>query len=145
MGRLNLIYSRLTKGISLLIQRLRLCFPMQRVQVWSSVRELRSRTPQGQKKKNPPNKQNIKQKQYCNKFNKDFKNGLHNKWSKKKSLKTLLLKKKQTLNCLRTHQYCQLWHTTGYGEWRADDRTGFFFFSTVIFIMYGFSQAMCGM
>lgn len=65
----------------------------------------------------------------------------------KKIFKNLLLKKKKNnnLNCLRTHQYCQLWHTTGYGEWRADDRTGFFFFSTVIFIMYGFSQAMCGM
>ena len=30
-----------------------------------------------------PKNQNIKQKQYCNKFNKDFKNGPH----KKKSLK----------------------------------------------------------
>ena len=26
-----------------------------------------------------PKNQNIKQKQYCNKFNKDFKNGLHQK------------------------------------------------------------------
>ena len=32
-----------------------------------------------------PRIQNIKQKQYCNKFNKDFKNGPHQK--KKKSLK----------------------------------------------------------
>ena len=27
----------------------------------------------------PPKNQNIKQKQYCNKFNKDFKNGPHQK------------------------------------------------------------------
>ena len=32
-----------------------------------------------------PKNQNIKQKQYCNKFNKDFKNGPHQK--KKKTLK----------------------------------------------------------
>ena len=31
-----------------------------------------------------PKKQNIKQKQYCNNFNKDFKNGPHQKKSKKK-------------------------------------------------------------
>ena len=31
-----------------------------------------------------PKNQNIKQKQFCNKFNKDFKNGLH---QKKKNLK----------------------------------------------------------
>ena len=34
--------------------------------------ELKSHMPSGQKKK-----KNIKQKQYCNKFNKDFKNGPH--------------------------------------------------------------------
>ena len=32
----------------------------------------------------PPKNQNIKQKQYCNKFNKDFKNGPHQKIFKKK-------------------------------------------------------------
>ena len=31
-----------------------------------------------------PKSQNIKQKQYCNKFNKDFKNGPHQKILKKK-------------------------------------------------------------
>ena len=36
------------------------------------VRELRSHMLHGQK--------NIKQKRYCNKFNKDFKNGLHKKY-----------------------------------------------------------------
>ena len=30
-----------------------------------------------------PKNQNIKQKQYCNKFNKDFKNGSHKKYFKK--------------------------------------------------------------
>ena len=34
-----------------------------------------------------PKNQNIKQKQYCNKFNKDFKNGPHQK--KKKTLKKI--------------------------------------------------------
>ena len=36
--------------------------------------------------------QNIKQKQYCNKFNKDFKNGPHQKHLFKKNLKTFSLK-----------------------------------------------------
>ena len=36
-----------------------------------------------------PKSQNIKQKQYCNKFNKDFKNGPHQKILKKKNLKIL--------------------------------------------------------
>ena len=31
-----------------------------------------------------PKEQNIKQKQYCNKFNKDFKNGSHKEIKKKK-------------------------------------------------------------
>ena len=46
-----------------------------RVWVRSLVGELRSHMPHGQKN------QNIKQKQYCNKFNKDFKNCLHKKKS----------------------------------------------------------------
>ena len=50
---------------------LRLGLSMQRMQVPSLVRELRSHTPHGQKN------QNIKQKQYCNKLSKDFKNGPH--------------------------------------------------------------------
>ena len=51
---------------------------MQGVWVQSLVGELRSHRPRGQKK------QNIKQKQYCNKFNEDFKNGPHQKNLKKK-------------------------------------------------------------
>ena len=51
----------------LTVQWLRLHLPMQEVWVQSPVRELRSHMPHGQKL------QNIKQKQYCNKFNKDIK------------------------------------------------------------------------
>ena len=50
-----------------MVQWLRLCLPIQGVQVQSLARELRSHIPQGQRVKN------IKQKLYCNKFNKDFK------------------------------------------------------------------------
>ena len=64
-------------GTSPVVQWSGLHFPVQGAQVPSLVRELRSHTPQGQ------NTKNIKQKQYCNKFNKDFENGPH----KKKSLK----------------------------------------------------------
>ena len=38
----------------------------------------------GWRRKIPHANQNIKQKQYCNKFNKDFKNGPHQKVLKKK-------------------------------------------------------------
>ena len=44
-------------------------------------RELRSHNPQGQRK------ETIEQKQYCNKFKKDFKNGPHPTTTKKKVLK----------------------------------------------------------
>ena len=50
---------------------LRILLSMQALQVRSLVGELRSHTPRSQKT------QNTKQKQYCNKFNKDFKNGPH--------------------------------------------------------------------
>ena len=53
-------------GTSLVVQSLRLT--VQGVQVWSLVRELTSHMPHVQK-----NWSNIKQKQYCNKFNKEFK------------------------------------------------------------------------
>ena len=52
---------------------LRLVFPMQRVQVQSLVGKLRSHTSCSSKI------QSIKQKQYCNKFDKDFKNAPHQK------------------------------------------------------------------
>ena len=61
----------LKPGTSLAVLWSRLHFPMQAVWVQSLVRELGSHRPQGQKN------QHIKQKQYCNKFNKDFKNGPH--------------------------------------------------------------------
>jgi len=57
---------------------------MQGVWVQSLVGELRSPMPPSQKN------QNIKQKQYCNTFNKDFKNGPHQK--KKSNLKKKLVK-----------------------------------------------------
>ena len=53
---------------------LRLHFPMQKVQVQSLVGELRATVPQCQKTKTLKKK---KQKQYCNKFNKDLKNDPH--------------------------------------------------------------------
>ena len=75
--------------ISLTIQWLRLCILIQEVWVQSLVVELRSYMSQGQKtkkeKKKKKNKQTLKQKQYCNKSNKNFKNGLYPA-PKKKSL-----------------------------------------------------------
>ena len=55
------------KRTSLTVQWLKVHLPMQEVRVQSPVRELRSHMPHGQKL------QNIKQKQYSNKFNKDSK------------------------------------------------------------------------
>ena len=68
-----------------MVQWLRLCLPVQGVWVWSLVGELKSHMPCGQKN------QNIKQKQYCNKFSKDFKNGPHQKKKSKKSHKCIIL------------------------------------------------------
>ena len=42
--------------------------------------------------------QNIKQKWHCNKFSKDFKNGLHPKKKKKKLLKSKIKQKRNTLS-----------------------------------------------
>ena len=51
---------------------------MEQVWVWSLIGELRSDMPSAwKKKKKKKGKQNIKQKQYCNKFNKDLKNCPH--------------------------------------------------------------------
>ena len=52
------------------VQWLNLCLPLQGVQVSSLVVELRSHMPCAKKNK-------TKEKQYCNKFNKDCKNGPH--------------------------------------------------------------------
>ena len=65
------------RGTSLAVQWLRLHLPMQGVQGPSLIRELGSHMPC---KKN----QNIKQKQYCKKFNKEVKK----KKKKKKKKKT---------------------------------------------------------
>lgn len=69
-------------GISLAVQWLRFQHPMQGVQVRSLVREPISHMPGDQKKKKR-NKQNIKQKLYCNKFNKYIRNGPGPKKKKK--------------------------------------------------------------
>ena len=63
-------------GTSLMVQWLRLCLPIQGIQVQSLVQDLRSHI--------GASTQNIKQKQYCNKFNKNFKNGPHQQNLKKK-------------------------------------------------------------
>ena len=60
------------------------------VWVQSLAKELRSHILHSQEKKKKTH-QNIKQKQYCNKFNKDFKNDPHQK--KKKNDKATLKKK----------------------------------------------------
>ena len=71
-------------GTSLTVQWLGLCLPMQGLRVRSLVGELGSHMPRGQK-----TKQNIEEKQYCNRFNKDFKNGPHQKIIFKKNVKHL--------------------------------------------------------
>ena len=57
------------------IQWLRLCLPMQALWIWSLTGELCRTYASG------PKNQNIKQKQYCNRFTRDFKNGVHRKKS----------------------------------------------------------------
>ena len=61
----------MSPGTSLAVQRLRLGLSRQGVWIWSLVGELRSQ------QASQPKNQNIKQKQYCNTFNKNFKNGPH--------------------------------------------------------------------
>ena len=70
-----------------MVQWLTLCLPMEGVWVLSLVRELRSHMPRSQKQTNKQPTP-IKQKQYCNKFNKDLKkNGPHQKKILKKNQK----------------------------------------------------------
>ena len=64
-------------GTPLVVQWLRLHFPVQGVHVRSLMGKLRSHMPGGQ------NNQNEKKKQYCNRFNKDFKKMVHIKKKKK--------------------------------------------------------------
>ena len=65
------------KGTFTAVQWLRLHLPMQGVRAQSQVRG------PGIPRASWPKNQSIKQKQYCNKFNKDFKNVPHQKESKK--------------------------------------------------------------
>ena len=69
---------------------------MQGVQVPFLAGELRSHMPHGQKN------QNTKQKQYCNKFNKDFKDGPHTHTN---------LKKKKVAQTYLDFQGCLLFQT----------------------------------
>ena len=78
-ARMSLEVQWWIQGVNTVVSHL----PTQGVRVRSLLRELRSHMPCGQK---------IKQKQYCKKFNKDFKNGPHQKkkvrkpWSKRNFL-----------------------------------------------------------
>ena len=81
MQEVVLQFKIILSGTSLVVQWLQLRFPVQREQVKSLLRKLRSHMPLSLK-----TKQNIKQKQYCNKFNKGFKkNGPNQRISVKKS------------------------------------------------------------
>ena len=64
------------------VQWLRVCLPMQGVQVRSLVEELRYHLPQGQKTKTLKKKQN--RNSIVNKFKKDLKNAPHQKIFKNK-------------------------------------------------------------
>ena len=64
-------------GTSLVAQWLRLNLPMQAIQVQSLAKIPHALWPVSQ---------NIKEKQYCNKFNKDFKNYPHQKTNLKKDM-----------------------------------------------------------
>ena len=69
---LQLNFQKILFWTSLVVQHLTLCLPMQWVQVQSLVGETEIPGLTAEK-------QNIKQKQYCNRFNKDFRNGPHQK------------------------------------------------------------------
>ena len=88
-------YENACQGTFLVVQWLRLHFPMQRVWVQSLFGEVRSHMPQGQKKKT---------KQHCKKFNKDLKNGpLKKKKKGRKSGKYLLY----SMSTAGTHRVMQ--------------------------------------
>ena len=61
-------------------------------------------------------KQNIKQKKYCNEFNKDFLNGPHKKSKKKKNQKTKKQKTKDIKGEAKFHhmQYRKVFHSKGF-------------------------------
>ena len=70
----------------LAVQWLRLHLPMQRVQVQSLVWEwVQVQSLVWELRSYMPRSQNIRQKQYFNKFNKDFKNGPHENNLKKET------------------------------------------------------------
>ena len=69
----------------------------------------------GQGAKMPQKNQNIKQKQYCNKFSRDFKNGPHQKKKKKVYLSCLLLFKEEQFRLLLIYQPISV--PSFFGEW----------------------------
>ena len=62
--------NEITQGTSLAVQGLSLCLPVQGIWVLFLVRQLRPHMPF------QPKNRKVEQKQYCNKFNKDFKSNL---------------------------------------------------------------------
>ena len=80
-----------------MVQWLRLHFPVQGLWIRSLVGELRSHMSLSQKP------HNMKHKQYCNKFNKDFKNDPHYKKNLKNVNEDI-----ETLNNLQSHTAIQL-------------------------------------
>ena len=99
-------------GTALVIQWLSLHLPVKGTWVQSLEEEQRSHMPQGQKN------QNIKQKQYCNKVNKDFKNGPHLKIlkRKKKGFSTAMFSW-SSLQTRKTHYLVSLMVTGIEGWW----------------------------
>ena len=98
-------------GTSLAVHWLKHHLPMEGMRVWSLVGELRSHIPRG------PKNQNIKQKQYCNKFDKGFKNGPQ-KLKKKYSL-PLCFPRSATLMFPCTNHWFILytWHLSSLLYW----------------------------
>ena len=97
------VYKMLKGGTSLVVQWLRLHFPMKGVQVWSSVWELRSHITSW------PKDQDVKQKPCCNTVNRLL------KWStlKKKILKLMLKRKNETYNSRLHQKQCEksIWNS----------------------------------
>ena len=67
------------------------------MRVWSLVRQLRALML-------PPPKQNTRQKQHCNKLNKDFRNGIHQNEVK-------------SLSCVPPHGLYNPWNSLGQNTW----------------------------
>ena len=73
---------------SLTVQWLRHCLPRLQVPIQSLVGDLKSHMPCDQGQQQQQKIQTVKQKQYCNKFNQDFKNSPHQKTNKQTQCRT---------------------------------------------------------